>query len=338
MAKNEFSILDKDSIRDRTLCTNCNRLLNVGPIYCYGDVSSIQEICGRCSYTLNNVSSKFRQYTFEKLAEHLTYPCSHKNLGCNTVLKWNEVMNHEMVCTYQLVSCPLSHKDLCHINNCDWAGNVKDLNEHIETCHKDLMLSNPQVSLKGHNMIYFTRVGLHLITIVVKFEYTVDDEQLEDTESNEEFEPTDPYKCYCLLMINGNDIESQCFRYQLELYGEDKENSLILRKNRLEPLGCMEENFKNMGKMLEVDLNNVKGMLKSDGIIMARFGVVKKHKKEISQITGNKESEIFNGQLSSPATKEKVVSPDENMLQELECPVCNEFMIPPIFICHAGKK
>lgn len=70
--------------------------------------------------------------------------------------------------------------------------------------------------------------------------------------------------------------------------------------------------------------------------MFAKFGVVKKQKKEIAQITGVKDGDILSGVVSIGTGKDKSASLDEEMLAELECPVCSEYMIPPIFICPTG--
>jgi len=67
--------------------------------------------------------------------------------------------------------------------------------------------------------------------------------------------------------------------------------------------------------------------------VFAKFGVVKKQKKEIFQLTGVKDGDILLGGVTG---KDKCASLDEEMLAELECPVCSEYMIPPIFICSTG--
>ncbi|KAG5890103.1 hypothetical protein JTB14_026474 [Gonioctena quinquepunctata] len=318
----EFKITDKTALVSKNTCKNCKKLLNVTPIFCIEENNLVKEICGRCSHIIvNGDGKKWRQHVYENFAQFVTYPCSNKKYGCEAVLNWNQVLDHEIVCMFQSMHCPLSHEDIFPGKSCNWVGNVKKLNEHIEAVHKDCIVNPPHydwVDAQQHNHIFFTIVSAQLITIVIKW----------DIEN----------KYSCLIMINGNDMESQCFRYQLELFDESKENSIIVRKTRLEPLGCMMENLKNPEKMLEVDIDVIKDMLRHTNVVHGRFGIVKKNKKEIQQITGVKDHDISNGPSTSTVAKEKVLPIDETMLQELECPVCNEFMIPPIFICQAGHS
>ncbi|CAG9818757.1 unnamed protein product [Phaedon cochleariae] len=321
MNKEEFKITDKTALESKNLCKNCNKILNVTPIICILENDSVREICGRCSYQVAQLEGKkWRQYAYENFAQFLTYPCSNKKFGCDAILNWNQVLDHEIACTFQTTACPLSYTHIFPDKNCDWSGNVKKLNEHIEDAHKDCFVSPPQFDWLDStiNSIFFTHVGSQLVTVVIKHEIG--------------------NKFHCLVMVNGNDIESQCYRYQLELFNENRDNSIILRKSRLEPLGCILENFKNPTKMLEIDVDVIKEMLRITKGIHGKFGIVRKNKKEILQLTGIKDPEVLNGCTTPLAGKSKIILPDEPMLQELECPVCNEYMIPPIYICQAGHS
>ncbi|KAJ8971506.1 hypothetical protein NQ314_000668 [Rhamnusium bicolor] len=322
MDSEAFKIIDKCTLENENICANCQKLLNVVPVYCidrYEQVEQrVEQICGRCEHIVDTVSgaNKWRQYAYENFAKYLTYPCSNKKFGCDAILNWDGVLKHENICTFQCANCPLFYKNLFPDKSCSWLGNVKMLDEHIENSHKDCMCNPPQCDWidSKQNTIFFTRVGSQMVTIIIKY--------ARDS------------KYYCLLMVSGNDLESQCFRYQLELFDENKNNSIILRKARLEPLGYMKECIENSDKMLEIDIDRIKEMLKNTKNISGRFGIVKKNRKEIAQITGIKDNEI----LTSPVenAKNKIPPPDEIMLQELECPVCSEHMIPPIYICETG--
>ncbi|VEN46700.1 unnamed protein product [Callosobruchus maculatus] len=331
----EFKVLNKDSLQLACTCHNCNKLLNVEPIYLVTDSKSdnpniplLAQICGRCKHVLKKYpqDNQLRQYAYENLARFLTYPCSNKKSGCTAVLNWDNILDHEIVCEFQMVLCPLNHDDIFSVDKCTWKGNVRCLNEHIERTHKEHIVTAACYNWtppKPENSILFTHVGCHLVTVVVMLE------------------SKDTY--YCLVMINGNDVESQCFRYQLELFDETREHSIILRKARLEPLGCMVDNLKNPDAVLEVDIRKIQEMLKNTKSIHGRFGIVKKNKKEIMQVVGKKDHSFLNGcitQKDKEADLEvnNALQLDDTMLQELECPICNEYMVPPIFICATGHS
>lgn len=314
----EFVALNKAVLENENICSNCKKQLNVTPVYCVERNNQIEEICGRCVAIADSYgkTKKWRQYVFEKFGKFFTFPCSNKKFGCKTVLYWDDVVAHEKICSFQGINCPVAHKHLFPEEICTWEGNVKNFNQHIEESHKNYVLNPVQINWSDckESMIFFTNVGTQIITVAIKYEQ-------EST-------------YYCLLMVNGSDIESQCYRYQLELFDENKSNSIILRKSRLEPLSFMRENLNNHDKMLEIDLIKIRQMLKHTRHIIGRFGIVRKPKKEIALLAGSKNVELLTAPLTQP--KEfKVV--DEKLLQELECPVCSEYMIPPIYICKTGK-
>lgn len=121
---------------------------------------------------------------------------------------------HEETCKYKL-KCPFSN-DSHGIELCDWSGsNLSDLQTHLENIHKKLILELAEIDFINveRNLILLTRVLKQLVVVLI---------QCEEAD-----------KFSCLVMLIGSDADSNKFRYQLELYDENKNNSLILRKNRL---------------------------------------------------------------------------------------------------------
>ncbi|XP_066157100.1 uncharacterized protein [Euwallacea fornicatus] len=315
----EFSFTDTEKLEKDLTCNVCSRYLNVVPIIFSENLGSI---CGRCNTgaTLRGIGATQRQQSYEQLIKHLTFPCANKIFGCLEVVKFDYVLTHEKNCRYQCVSCPLSYKHLFPEKNCHWKGNSKLLLEHLKVHHEEF-LDPPQFEWpeKGKNKIFFTYVGKQVIIIVIKHER-------EGRFSN-------------LLMINGTDLESQCFRYQLELSDEDKNNSILLRRGRLEPISEFLDFLSRPDKTLEVDIDQMSEMLQNPQKIFAKFGIVKKPKKEIIQIMGVQNADSFVVDNSNiKIGKEKNTHLDEEMLSELECPICSEFMVPPIYICPTGHS
>lgn len=160
----------------------------------------------------------------------------------------------------------------------------------------------------------------------------------------------------CHALINGTDLESQCYKYQLELLSKDNVNSVLLRwlsqsllvrerkrfshfcrRDRLQPLTVMDNHshFESRKMSLQVDIAYVSEMLKNPTKIFARMGIVKKSKKQLHQITGRALHDPPSPSAASTCSTEEAAF-DEDLLSELECPVCNEYMIAPIFICVTG--
>lgn len=194
-------------------CAFCGKFLSVVPIFHNG----LESICGCCfnnNVGIKNCSNWKRQILYEKMAEYINFPCSNEVYGCNELLNLNEVETHEESCKYKLM-CPFS-SDSLEIQLCDWSGSdVADLKIHLEDIHEDLIVELPEINFfnVGRIQILLTRVFTQLVVAEIK------------CEENEKFS--------CLVMLIGSSVESKNFRYQLELYDENKNNSLILRKSRL---------------------------------------------------------------------------------------------------------
>ncbi|CAG9770609.1 unnamed protein product [Ceutorhynchus assimilis] len=311
--------LSLDDHLENMVCNICSRQLNVCPIFFsekFGD------ICGRCCAGdgFNELQPLLRQHTYEKLIAKLTFSCTNKTYGCDEVVKFDEIQKHEKSCKFQCINCPLYSKQFSPNAQCLWIGNSKLMGDHLKI-HRDQFFDPPQFHWPkdGENMIFFTTVGNQIVTVVIKHE-------------NES-------KFACVVMLNGSDLESQCFRYQLELSDNDnKNNSLLLRRNRLEQLSGFPENLRFPDMALEIDILQISRMLQYPERVYARLSIVKKHKKEVAQITGNDNGDLTIGGFAVTLNKQRNEPPDEDMLSELECPVCNEFMVPPIFICSIGHS
>ncbi|XP_060530513.1 uncharacterized protein LOC132704510 [Cylas formicarius] len=312
----EFTIIDKTMFAKQLVCNICTKPLNIPPIIYNENLGSI---CGRCGphTSLSGLGAVLRQKIYEELLKNLTFPCVNKSYGCSSILKWNQVEQHEKTCSYRCANCPLSYKQFFPDKTCTWVGNLKLLQDHFKL-HQELYLDPPHFDwpVDPKNEVFLTNASNHTIIVVLKHEKD--------------------FKYHCVLMVNGTDLESQCFKYQLELFNEDKSNSLVLRRNRLEPLSDFMDHFHNPDKSLEVDLKIVREMLQESGKIYAKFGIVKKNKKDITQIMGSNHCEILSA--VNKVSKDKLGPADEEMLSELECPVCNEYMVPPIFICPTGHS
>lgn len=314
MESDELRVTDKKGLITRNACSNCNRLLNVSPIYCVEVDNVMKKICGRCTNVVNNYNGrKLRQHTFEDLAGFLTYPCSNRQYGCKSIFPWEKVVTHESTCKFQFIPCVFSYNDIFPENQCSWVGDVQSMAEHIKVNHKDHWVNGSPIKFSftslPKNKIFFTTVGGNVIAAMIKCQ------------------STDKY--YCIVMVNGSELDTQCYQYQLELMVNDnKEKSVLLRKQKLESLGTLKEHLKDNSKLLEVDLNQIKNILGTVENITGSFGIVRKNKKLLKKITGKPLS----------LSKEKLLPLDESVLQELECPVCNQYMISRIFICHAGEK
>lgn len=78
-------------------------------------------------------------------------------------------------------------------------------------------------------------------------------------------------------------------------------------------------------KKLVIDIKTVKEHFCSFSVILGKLTIVK-------ACTNDVESDK---KLDAESTKLRL---DQNLLNELECPICSTYMLPPIYICEAGHS
>ncbi|KAK9882311.1 hypothetical protein WA026_020428 [Henosepilachna vigintioctopunctata] len=79
-------------------CGMCQEVLSVPPI---SFDCSLGVICGRCKTTVELLEGKtYRLIAYESLANYFKFPCKFEKKGCPAMLKWGEVLDHEISCEY----------------------------------------------------------------------------------------------------------------------------------------------------------------------------------------------------------------------------------------------
>ncbi|KAF5286681.1 hypothetical protein FQA39_LY16164 [Lamprigera yunnana] len=298
-----------------------------------------------------------RCISYEAIAKFLIFPCYNQKNGCDVNLKCTEVVAHEMSCKAQLVQCAFQLE--LGQTRCAWNGPSKDFAPHLHAMHKEKLqigLPTSFINIKvTHINLFFTVIDNHTFLLIAKY----------DKDLNKFF--------YLVLCCESYPI-NQCYRYQLEL-GRCNDYFLILRKPEPESMGNIQEMLNNNEKVITVDVASILNMLNDpNGIIHYKLLILKKNKKEITTIMGTvptvpkvnsrSKSRSKNKKKSKPgASNKNVQTPlqvvntqktEANLaklklgetsgqikghtLGELECPICNEYMSTPIFICPTGHS
>ncbi|XP_030751219.1 putative E3 ubiquitin-protein ligase SINAT1 [Sitophilus oryzae] len=135
------------------------------------------------------------------------------------------------------------------------------------------------------------------------------------------------------IAMDGSEIESQCFKYHVDILNTDKNTYILLKKNCLYSLEDFEHSLNIPEKQLVLNYENIFELLEKPKRLIMKFGIFKKSKKEILKITGFKDSELFKEKHIENTFFPKT---DDNLLRELECPICSEYMLPPIYMCATG--
>jgi hypothetical protein len=71
-----------------------------------------------------------RNMILENIARRQKYPCANKQMGCHDLLSIEHIAEHNDVCVYGKIKCPL-HLD----KTCSWNGLKNDLKEHAKAAH-----------------------------------------------------------------------------------------------------------------------------------------------------------------------------------------------------------
>ncbi|KAF7281487.1 hypothetical protein GWI33_004732 [Rhynchophorus ferrugineus] len=126
-------------------CISCNKHVFVPPIT---TMDGRKLKCGRCSSV--NTDYKTRLYGLEKLASYMEFPCE-VDL-CDAIVPWGKVTDHERVCSYRTIVCPMGNCDEYPMNT---------ITSHFKRYHKHYFKCVNECYLK-------TTFGAHLKLILFK--------------------------------------------------------------------------------------------------------------------------------------------------------------------------
>lgn len=346
-----FNICNNKSLINDLKCKQCSKILSVLPVYY---CSAVGNICGRCTSTLDWMISNGtleQAIAYEAVAKYLVFPCSNYEQGCEAKLKHTEVIEHEQRCKSILIPCPFNIEYEQLSLKCNWQGTSKNIARHLQADHNDfLQIGLPSFIMNvydTHIKLFFTIVDNQMFLIVTQYLKTLN-------------------KFYCVVMSCEKTPENMYYRYQLEV-GRYNDYFLILRKSETEPFSNVQEIVNNQEKMITVDVASINTMLNDlNGLIYCKISIMKKSKIEIAAINGKTPSASPKPSTtpkpkvkvpqdvkkpSVPKTVPTTSSPNiskvkleekstksNSFLDELECPICNHHMVPPIFICPTGHS
>ncbi|KAK9877185.1 hypothetical protein WA026_016934 [Henosepilachna vigintioctopunctata] len=297
-------------------CCICNKPLSVPPIL---HNSELGNICGRCeesalNYEEANNSTLERQRVYENIAKYLTFPCSYGVLGCKTELAWNSVHDHEEVCEFKNIVCPLSDEKF-H-DQCNWLDEHSKLAAHIKNDHKKFFSYPPETILKKDlkNKIIFSEIAGRIFVIILDYK----------TELN---------KFFCCISADLNWKDCQNYEYQVEMcsLSDDNlvtDNPIAWKKDVVQPL--LGNTFATLENSLEIDMDSFKLLFDKSEKILVKINISKKSKS-----SGSKNNTVA---ANVSLNRTEYCEINEELLHDLECPVCVEFMVPPIYICRIGHN
>ncbi|CAG9819329.1 unnamed protein product [Phaedon cochleariae] len=261
--------LDKNHI-DK--CSNCNEYLSVGPIVLVKN----KPVCARCPQGKGS-SATF----YEKLAEYMFFPCKNDIYGCDAMLIWGRVSQHENICKFDPLICPAM--------SCEEKFVRKDLVQHFTLKHKELLMINNQFRIPGQkdedkyiNKLFIWKNR----PFILKIDFT-------------------PPCCF-FDILGFNEFAYRNLEYNILIEDEEKQKGVFINGITLSDYGMKHHDALTM---IQLDLTVIEKQLGSKKFICT-----------------------FN--IEHIALSKNALN--NSLLAELECPICMEYMRPPIFMCSSG--
>lgn len=255
-------------------------------------------LCGRCVPPQSASSQRARAY--ETLAQLFQFPCKNSEIGCTEELDWNSLKLHEENCQFRLIRCPVMP-----MGSCFWNGTKDMLVAHFSNFHKELLVNaSSYFYLPYKHDVEVNKLMIHEDRYFL-FQLRNDIQQ---------------GKCWLGLITTS---VANVTPYNIEFKAAENSNSMVLQKS----VECDAAASWTMhpAKMFSLDISTIKSFLDSNNI-MCKLEILSNRNKQV------KESSKPKNNVGTPQKN------DETMLKELECLVCYEYMIPPIFLCSGGHS
>lgn len=118
-----------ETILDEFRCFLCNKHLSCGPIRVLPNGSCI---CGRCE-PLDSEKPAYKVLQLESVLSKALFPCPNEEIGCKENVPFNQMREHESICSFSSFSCPLFYQ------GCAWKGSSFDIFLHFMKEHQNFV-------------------------------------------------------------------------------------------------------------------------------------------------------------------------------------------------------
>ncbi|KAK4881486.1 hypothetical protein RN001_004805 [Aquatica leii] len=290
-----------DQVLDKLRCSLCKEYLSQLPVYIYPGQEGIA--CGRCPVLTEQ--NPIRDVTYETLASYLHFPCRFRAYGCLENVLLSRMGAHEESCTYKQYYCPF-----IPLASCPWQGPSSELFSHYEEHHSELALYEPTFEVDLINMYennYILRKDTETFIIHAK------------CDSNEN-------RFWCSLRYIGDKNIAKQFAYQVRLNNNSSAETITLSKKVVEDDTCM---TLDKSTAVYIKSGDVTKALGNPCSVLCTINVLPNDINIIDPT--DLQDKLITTKIGSDGV-------DSDMLMELECPVCNEYMVPPIYQCVTGHS
>ncbi|CAH1173511.1 unnamed protein product [Phaedon cochleariae] len=247
---------------------------------------------------LPDPNNHVRDEAFENIARYLVFPCSHE--GCKETMTPVHLEGHEACCVFRKYECPSKS-----YSKCDWKGALlgasgSDLKKHFQDKHADLLLTTPSFELIFNNTLEENMLLYHFEELfIVKKEI--------DARRG---------LFFCTVEHLRSTENSDTYMYFLRCESGNKD--YFYR-------GPEKATKRNNTTKLTMDV--LKERLQDPAVIIVNIEIIKSNNEDTGE---NNVAERFEMNINPNV--------DWQMLSELECPICLDYMLAPIYQCVRGHS
>ncbi|XP_056632157.1 uncharacterized protein LOC130442101 [Diorhabda sublineata] len=285
-------------ILESLICSNCSNYLSVFPIYTKIDNSGA--LCGRCKVA--EVDKYLKDEAYECIAQFLTFPCMYTKNGCTENHIPTKLEQHERRCSWQKLGCPSKN-----YSKCQWIGHRSDLEKHFASQHPNLVLKDRQFQLSFINSLEETYLLSYMEELFIL------KKEIDAMKAN----------CYCSVQHLQSSEESNSFGYSLKIESSDKNYFF----NCPEKSTCSDEKL----NCTQITADIIKEKLFGSDSVIVNVNIYIYYKSY--SLT---DFFLYTTVIQKENSLEFKVNWD--LLAEMECPICYNYMLPPIFQCIHGHS
>lgn len=305
MATQKKNLTVPSAMLEKLRCSLCNNYLNHFPVYTCKNVGTV---CGRCPFLQE--SDPIHNDAYEIIAGTLTFPCIYSNLGCVELLTPYAIVEHEETCVYRQYFCPLMPSGCC-----PWQGSSGEIIEHFEENHKVFVLES------GMFEIDFTTKYSENYILSHSYDNLFIVHKKCDIQEN-------IFWCSISYVGAKNVAEQYVFQLELTAKGSDVDRPFVFPLQEIQSF--VNPNL-DINKAIKIDAEIVRDKLKNPSNIICNIIIQTKASLELPIL----ENDLSNIKLKTAVSTESL---EQSILNELDCPICFEAMVPPIYQCETGHS
>lgn len=292
------------SVPDATLqklrCCLCNDYLSQFPVLVCKEIGSV---CGRCPVLHDE--NPIRNRAYETIAETLSFPCRYSTLGCLELLTPKHLVEHEETCTYRQYFCPFMPSGCC-----PWQGPSSELLAHFQEKHNIFILEENlfEMDFTAKYSENYLLCELQNLFVVHK-----------KCDVNENL-------FWCAISYIGARKIAERYNFQLILSVKGNEECSF--SFPAVPIRCFTNPNIDKTNSVEINADVIMKELNNPANVICTIAILRKQVEK----NENNQKNLSEKRMIS------VESIEEDILSDLECPICFEFMVPPIYQCEIGHS